>query len=779
MTTIKNIAARNVKGRSFDYALGPVTIFTGPNAAGKTAIAEAIRVGLTGQHAKLGKRDLTLLAGGANMAIAVEFSDGKASTHEWTQKNGSWKYKGDLAVGLPVPGVLMDASAYFALTADERVKFIFRLIPAERFTLDANGVVAELNKLPATTGRAVETRHGIETEVRRLFGKHELPDALNEAVALCKRTKAEADAVAKQMTQSILAQTQMQAGEGLAVARNVDADLAATRKKVAALTAEEANIKGDADRHRRAAERLDALAGSLAEAEAGAKAVAGLEAELAEGRAKLDAMPGGEYETADAQFNRAAAELENYRLMAGEKQAAVKRLEEQTAQAEANAARLAALTKDANALALTLDEAMDKLVQAGRNCDNASLEQAEAAARFNTTSEAVRRLTADVESADRRIAELASHEHCPVCEAAGTGWRDKVLARYLTALESAKADLAAMLKESTDARLAVEAKSLATYNAMALRQAGDVAVHNWREKLVALEAERRGLGSATFASGDLPRLREELATLLIRLPGLEKAVLDAQARKRIATGAHQARETLRAAVHSAETRLNAAKGYAERLARLQAEADELRKTPEADLARLEMVGTELATERNRETELLKASKQAAAAAQDAKRREQARAEAEEVKSVSEWAKAAADRLLDLQAETIERTFNEVLGTAHRITEGILGSRLVMKGGDIGRIENGVFISHRTFSGMEERLAYAALQVALAGASSPLKLVMIDELGTLDAGNKAALMERMLALTAEGVIGQFVGFDVDGAEYAKFSKLGLQLTDVKA
>ena len=70
-----------------------------------------------------------------------------------------------------------------------------------------------------------------------------------------------------------------------------------------------------------------------------------------------------------------------------------------------------------------------------------------------------------------------------------------------------------------------------------------------------------------------------------------------------------------------------------------------------------------------------------------------------------------------------------------------------------------WIPHRTFSGTEQAIAFAALQAAL-GATAPIKLVVMDELGRLDFDNKCKLMRNVLNALNDGTIDQFVGVDTD-------------------
>lgn len=168
--------------------------------------------------------------------------------------------------------------------------------------------------------------------------------------------------------------------------------------------------------------------------------------------------------------------------------------------------------------------------------------------------------------------------------------------------------------------------------------------------------------------------------------------------------------------------------------------------------------------RNREewTRLDQELLRATAARQDAKRREEATAAALKHEIASKLAKLAGEKVVELQEKLVAKAIGSVLAKAEVVTAGIIGSPLVWREGEIGRIRNGVFVSLDTFNGADERLALAGLQIALA-PESKVKLVMLDELGTLDAANKRKLIRAMLRAVDAGVIDQFIGFDVDSNE----------------
>lgn len=141
--------------------------------------------------------------------------------------------------------------------------------------------------------------------------------------------------------------------------------------------------------------------------------------------------------------------------------------------------------------------------------------------------------------------------------------------------------------------------------------------------------------------------------------------------------------------------------------------------------------------------------------QDEARRAQALQLAQECREKADVTKAAVGVLEALQTEMVKRAFGDIIARANDITDGILKTPLEFRDGEIGRYDAGKWISHRTFSGCEKAVTYAAISVALA-KDAPVKIVMIDELGRMDFENREKLLVRMDALIKAGKIDQFIG-----------------------
>lgn len=125
---LKRLTANNVKGRDFDLEFAPVTLITGDNFSGKTAVMDAIRVTLLGYLSSLGKLPSATyqLAGNNELMRVLALFDTGSIERSWApKKDGTVAYKSDVK-GIPeTPAVLLDIDEYLRKTAKERVLYAF------------------------------------------------------------------------------------------------------------------------------------------------------------------------------------------------------------------------------------------------------------------------------------------------------------------------------------------------------------------------------------------------------------------------------------------------------------------------------------------------------------------------------------------------------------------------------------------------------------------------------------------------------------------------------
>ena len=165
---------------------------------------------------------------------------------------------------------------------------------------------------------------------------------------------------------------------------------------------------------------------------------------------------------------------------------------------------------------------------------------------------------------------------------------------------------------------------------------------------------------------------------------------------------------------------------------------------------------------------------------DKKRLAEARTAHEEAVKKENGLKTAKSVLLGAKSKAAESTFDPILKAAAVFTKDIMSS-LAFNGSELGyRRQIGQeswWVPWRTFSGTEQLIAFAALQAALA-ATSPVKIVVMDELGRLDAENKEWLFRNVSEAIKQGVIDQWIGIDTERPPRTTAALLHLTILEVK-
>ncbi len=124
-------------------------------------------------------------------------------------------------------------------------------------------------------------------------------------------------------------------------------------------------------------------------------------------------------------------------------------------------------------------------------------------------------------------------------------------------------------------------------------------------------------------------------------------------------------------------------------------------------------------------------------------------------------KEACAMLLGLQAKLVDAAIKPLLVTANSLFGGILDP-LEYRDGELGLATKRGLSTWQTMSGYERRLAFAAIQVALA-SQAPMKLVIIDEATVLDGDRKLAVIERIRDLVHKGKLDQAIIVDTEVPE----------------
>ena len=146
-----------------------------------------------------------------------------------------------------------------------------------------------------------------------------------------------------------------------------------------------------------------------------------------------------------------------------------------------------------------------------------------------------------------------------------------------------------------------------------------------------------------------------------------------------------------------------------------------------------------------------------------KRHAEARAQADQTAAELLVLKALAKSVESIQSAMVADAFGSILSDVNRFCDGILLTALDYHDGEIGRWSDKNWVPHRSFSGTEALIAGAGISIALA-RQSPIRIVLLDEIGRLQIQNKNKLVDRLLALTKEGFIDQAILVDVTPEPY---------------
>ena len=164
----------------------------------------------------------------------------------------------------------------------------------------------------------------------------------------------------------------------------------------------------------------------------------------------------------------------------------------------------------------------------------------------------------------------------------------------------------------------------------------------------------------------------------------------------------------------------------------------------------------------------------------AKNAQKATEQAEAIEAKAAVGQELKDLLDELLKECIKRSIGPLVDLANSLCTGILSAPLTFEDGEIQMVKPTGAHSHRSMSGSSKALAYAALNIGLA-ASSPVKLVVLDELGRLDGHRRVALVNRLGELIKAGKIDQAILADTDPIAPMLCGQLvpeGVEFTQVK-
>lgn len=167
---ITSITATNFKGSSFTHPLGAITIFHGENGAGKSAVIEALRLGMLGYDPRIPKKKPEMFrafASGSPMNVQVEFDNGKFNEIELIDKKVA--VTGEIAINEEFPDFLLDLSDYWKKSKADKAQFLMSMcVTAQNSTVlkDLESNISKLEQsISGDMSRKKQLEQGIAAKV--------------------------------------------------------------------------------------------------------------------------------------------------------------------------------------------------------------------------------------------------------------------------------------------------------------------------------------------------------------------------------------------------------------------------------------------------------------------------------------------------------------------------------------------------------------------------------------------------------------------------------------
>ena len=118
------------------------------------------------------------------------------------------------------------------------------------------------------------------------------------------------------------------------------------------------------------------------------------------------------------------------------------------------------------------------------------------------------------------------------------------------------------------------------------------------------------------------------------------------------------------------------------------------------------------------------------------------------------------------AQKTETAFNSILENAGAFTDGLLRGSIRFDGGDLVMEMAGQTVPWQSWSGTERLMAFAGLAFVLC-QEARLKVIIFDEFGRLAPRMKVDVLKRMIELTHNGVVSNFIVMDANADDYRAF------------
>lgn len=147
-------------------------------------------------------------------------------------------------------------------------------------------------------------------------------------------------------------------------------------------------------------------------------------------------------------------------------------------------------------------------------------------------------------------------------------------------------------------------------------------------------------------------------------------------------------------------------------------------------------------------------------------RDKAESELIRVRCDMETSKLIRESITSHVAQKTEAAFNSILENAGAFTEGLLRGSIRFDDGDLVMAADGKTVPWQSWSGTERLLAFAGLAFVLC-QEAKLKVIIFDEFGRLAPRMKVDVINRMIELTAKGIVSNFVVMDSNADDYRAY------------
>lgn len=739
------IKSQGVKGRTIEAALKAITIIYGPNATGKTALADALRILLTGTNHR------------ATKAIRIEGGiirdNGEAAilVREWTEsRGGTVKAAHQVPDGFgETPRVLLEPRFYLGKTPKERAKYVTGLMDLSNGGMTGAEIVTEVSGLvfETPTNENVRALADFATELRESdeerHNNHEpVQDWLETWLGLMPgRIKAAKDAL-KGLQTYASGQARLQATDDVEPTRNVDAELQDANSRLGGqnqkirdlvLTAK-AVLRAEVTKDIAALEAAEIVIHDMVEVYQ-AKTIDPMEfaacAKIVENSVeRLDQL--------DRAHKASVAAIESARQRIDSRKALNERLEKNEALALELKGQIEA---NSSGPVLPMPPQHVSRVQ---ECDT---KVNTARQSHNTAKNEYARLSAKLTDIAAQIAELQGYQ-CPCCQQIGAACKNandkiKKLLDYDKQTRSDLSDVQAdVLKKQTE------------YDAAYL----DKCKANDEDKAAVKLQNEYGAYLALWTQTNV--MRDRFADVQRSLEFDKKEIAKyahVDDEWRLAENDKAACLADMKVIADARSKYDRCKADSKQLAEYQNAVvviNDLRP----------MINERAALELQVAT-LNAMQKRHAAAQLEETRLTQTKQAEKDAEGKLEALILAGAKLTEMQGKLISETFGKLLTTINACTAGLIPEPIEYDSGEIGRRVNGAWVSHEEFSGFEQAVTYMGVSAALA-QDAPIRAVIIDDLIISDQ-NKHKLMTRALQLVGSKVIDQLFIVDVKPDVYREF------------